>query len=69
VTKAQRWSDTINNLRVDWLAVVAGMAIGLIVFAISRLLAGPETSVIGGALGAATVCVSMITLRRAARSS
>ncbi len=57
------------GLRVDWFAVAAGVGMGLTVVAISRLIGGPDSPVIGGALVAAAMGGSIMTLRRASRSS
>jgi len=59
----------MTRLRVDLLAVAAGVSMGLTVVAISRLIGGPEASAFGGALVAAAMGGSIITLHRAGRSS
>jgi len=59
----------VASLRVDWHAVVAGIALGLTVVVICRLINGAGSPVIGGALLAAAMGGSLVTLQRASRSS
>ena len=49
---------------VDLLAVAAGIVIGLVVVVVTRLLTGPDATVIGGALAAASVTASFVTKAR-----
>ena len=59
----------MTGLRVDRIAVVAGIVMGLTVVVICRLINGAESAVIGGALMAAAFGSSMVTLHRANRAS
>jgi hypothetical protein len=61
-----RWG---KSLQFDLIAVIVGIGSGLAVAVIGRLISGSDSSILGGALVAASLAASLVTAARISKNT